>query len=306
MDIEGFLTAMAVQTKSKETMRAYSQTLTRFEAFLRERKLRVTQVKRSTIGDFVNYLSEHKGRTQDGSLAPATIARHLAILSSFYDYLADNSDGKIKNPVERIKRPKVSNNLPRAVDDLTLSTLIDGISDLRDRAVILTFIYSGLRLSELGQLNKDSIVSKKHSSAAGKVEYFGYGEVVGKGNKRRDFIVGPKALTAIGEYIRAYRLNDQFPALFLSSRRTRISSRAIQEVIDKWCKRLNLPHVHIHQLRHSFATRNINAGMPLSVLQSLLGHESPETTGRYFRVQSDRKIREYFSVMEYLGDTSPV
>lgn len=49
MNTEGFLTALAVQTKSKETLRAYSQTLARFEAFLRERKLRVTQVKRSTV-----------------------------------------------------------------------------------------------------------------------------------------------------------------------------------------------------------------------------------------------------------------
>jgi site-specific recombinase XerD len=306
MNTEGFLTALAVQTKSKETMRAYGQTLERFEAFLRERNLRVTQVKRSTIGDFIDYLSEHKGRTQGESLAPATIARHLAVLSSFYDYLADNSDGKIKNPVERVKRPKVSNDVPRAVDGLTLSTLIDGISDLRDRAIILTFIYSGLRLSELRQLNKDSIITKRRTLPEGKIDYFGHGQVVGKGNKRREFILGPKALNALGEYIKACRRNDQQPALFLSSRRKRISSRAIQEVIDRWCKRLNLTHVHIHQLRHSFATRNVNAGMSLPVLQSLLGHSNPNTTGRYFRVQSDRKTREYFSVMEYLGDTSAV
>lgn len=304
MNTEGFLTALAVQTKSKETMRAYSQTLARFEAFLHEKNLRVTQVERSTIDDFIDYLTEHKGRTQSDGLAPATVARHLAVLSSYYDYLADISDGKIKNPVERVKRPKVSNDLPRAVDSLTLSTLMDGITELRDRAMILTFVYSGLRLSELSQLNMDSIISKPYTLSDGSTEYFGHGQVVGQGNKRREFVVGPKALKALAEYINACRRNDQHSALFLSSRRKRISPRTIQEVIDRWCKRLNLSHVHIHQLRHSYATRNVNAGMSLPVLQSLLGHSNPNTTGRYFRVQTDRKTREYLSVMEYLGDTS--
>lgn len=306
MNIDGFLASLALQTKSSETMRAYRQTLNRFEAFLRDRKLRVTQVKRSTITEFVNHLAKNKGRTQGEGLAPATVARQLAILSSYFDYLGDNSDGKIRNPVERVKRPRISNDMPRAVSDQTLSRLLDGITDPRDKAVILTFIYSGLRLSELRQLNKDSIILRKRTASDGVVQYYGYGEVVGKGNKRRDFRIGPRALQALTDYIKSSRGNDSNPALFLSSRRKRISCRAIQQVIDKWCRRLNLDHIHIHQLRHSFATRNVNAGMSLPVLQALLGHANPHTTGRYFRVQSERKTREYFSVMEYLGDASAV
>jgi site-specific recombinase XerD len=295
-----------VQTQSNETLRAYSQTLKRFEAFLRDRKLRVTQFKRQTVPDFINYLSENKGRTNGSALAPATIARQLAIVSSYFDYLDENTNGKIRNPIERVKRPKVSNQIPRAVDDLALSTLIDGITDLRDKAMILLFIYSGLRLSELRQLNKDSITSRKRTSPDGKVQYYGFGEVIGKGNKRREFRVGPRALIALGEYVKACRRDDDQPALFLSSRRKRIGARTIQQVLDKWCKQLNIKHAHIHQLRHAFATRNVNAGMSLPVLQSLLGHASPHTTGRYFTIQSERKTREYFSAMEYLGDTSPV
>jgi site-specific recombinase XerC len=307
MNVEGFLASLAVQTTSSETMRAYRQTLVRFEAFLHEKKLRVTQVKRSTVTEFINYLSEHKGRTAGAALAPATVARQLAILASYYGYLGDNSDGKIRNPVDWVKRPKVSNDVPRAVDDQTLATLIEGMADVRDKAMILTFIYSGLRLSELRQLNKDSITPRKRTSPEGKVAYYGYGEVVGKGSKRRDFRVGPKVLAALGKYIRTYRrMDDNNPALFLSSRGTRISCRAIQQIADKWCKRLSLEHVNVHRLRHSFATRNVNAGMSLSVLQSLLGHANPDTTGRYFRIRSERKTREYFAVMEFIRQTAPV
>jgi site-specific recombinase XerD len=277
MNIDSYLATLALQTTSTETLRAYRHTLTRFEAFLRDKKLRVTQVKRGTITEFVKYLSEHKGRTVGEALAPATVCRHLAVLSSYYDFLGDNSDGKIKNPVDRVKRPEISNDDPRAVDDETLAGL-----------------------------NRDSIVTRKRTSPEGIAEYYGYAEVVGKGKKRRDIRIGPKALIALGEYIRTRRQNDQNPALFLSSHRKRISERAIQHVLDRWCKRLGLPHIHVHQLRHSFATRNVNAGMSLSVLQSLLGHKYPATSGRYFRIRSDRKTREYFAVMEFVRDTSPV
>jgi site-specific recombinase XerC len=130
--------------------------LKRFEVFLRDRKLRVTQFKRQTVPDFINYLSENKGRTKGDALAPATISRQLAIVSSYFDYLVENTNGKIRNPMERVKRPKAYNQIPRAIDDLALSTVIDGITDLRDKAMILLFIYSGLRLSELRQLCTDN------------------------------------------------------------------------------------------------------------------------------------------------------
>lgn len=303
MNTESFLASLAVHSSSRETMRAYRQALTRFESFLRERNLRVTQVKRSTIAEFVEHLAENKGRTRGEALAPATIGRQLSILSSFFNYLGENSDGRIRNPIEHMKRPKISNNLPRAVDELTLTTLMEGISNARDKAIILLFVYSGLRLSELAQLDKASIRMRRRVNPDGAVLYFGYGEVVGKGNKTRDFRVAPRAIGAVVEYLRK-RGEDENPALFLSSHRKRISTRAIQSILDTWCRRLNVAHVHIHQLRHSFATRNVNAGMSLSVLQSLLGHAHPDTTGRYFRIQSDRKTREYFSVMEYLGETA--
>jgi integrase/recombinase XerC len=306
MNVDSYLAELALQTTSSETLRAYRHTLTRFEAFLRDKKLRVTQVKRSTVTEFITYLSEHKGRTVGAALAPATVCRHLAVLSSYFEFLGDNSDGKIKNPVDRVKRPEISNDEPRAVDDETLAKLVDGVSDVRDKAMILVYLYSGLRLSELSGLNRDSIVTRKRKSAEGSVESYGYAEVVGKGKKRRDIRIGPKALTALGEYIRTSRRNDQNPALFLSSRKKRISDRAIQHVVARWCKRLGLSHIHVHQLRHSFATRNVNAGMSLSVLQSLLGHKNPATSGRYFRIRSDRKTREYFAVMEFVRDTSPL
>ncbi len=305
MNVDSYLASLALQTTGSETLLAYRHTLTRFEAFLRGKKLRATQVKRSTVTEFMKYLSDHKVRPVGEALAPATVTRYLAVLSSYYEFLGDNSDAKVKNPVDRVKRPKVSNDEPRAVEDSILATLVDGITDARDKAMILVYLYTGLRLSELSQLNTDSIVTRKRTSPEGHVKYYGYAELVGKSKKRQDLRIGPKALIALAEYLKLHRQSDQHPALFLSSRRIRVSDRAIQHTIDRWCERLSLSHIHVHPLRHSFATRNVNAGMSLPVLQSLMGHANPNTTGRYFRICSDRKTREYFSVMEFVRDTSP-
>ena len=139
----------------------------------------------------------------------------------------------------------------------------------------------------------------------GSVVFLGIGEVIGKGRKRRKFIIGEIALQALGDYIREKRSRDPNPALFLSARRQRISCRTIQDVVDRWCRKLGIPHIHAHQLRHSFATRAVNAGMSAAVLQELMGHAGLATTQRYFRVKPERLSREYFAAMEFLRETSP-
>jgi site-specific recombinase XerD len=119
--------ALATQTTSKETRRAYRQDLERYQAFLRSKGLRVTQATPSTINEFIAALTAERG----APLAPATITRRLAVVSEYYEFLARESDGKITNPVRRVKRPKVDNDLPRAVADDVLGHLIEGISDTR-------------------------------------------------------------------------------------------------------------------------------------------------------------------------------
>lgn len=302
MNIDSFLDSLTTQSRSAETQRAYRQDLERFEAFLKMKRLRVTQVKPSVITEFLKDMEVTAGRP----LSAATTSRRLSVLSAYYEFLSANSEGKIANPVQKIKRSKVQNNEPRAVDDDTLAKLVDGITDKRDKAIVLLFLYSGLRLSELRQLNTNTITTRKRIRPEGTIEFYGIGEVIGKGNKRRKFLVGPSALQALGDYIRESRIKDSSPALFLSERRKRLSARAIQQILDKWCNRLAVDHIHPHQLRHSFATRNVNAGMSAAVLQELMGHASLITTQRYYRVKPERLAREYNAVMEFVRQGSPV
>ncbi|WP_353073080.1 tyrosine-type recombinase/integrase [Tunturiibacter gelidoferens] len=306
MRIESFLESLSTRTWSAETLRAYRQDLTRFETFLKEKGLPVNEVKPATISEFMNYMAENKGRTASTTLAPSTVARRLSVISAYYEWVRDDSGATIRNPVERIKRPKVRNEKPRAAPDDVLATLVDGITDLRDRAVVLLFLYSGLRLSELRQLDKTTITLTSQQMPDGSSQYLGIGEVLGKGNKKRSFLVGPKAMLAVATYIAQQRMKDDEPALFLSSRKKRLSGRAIQQIVDKWCDRLGVAHLHVHQFRHSFATRNVNAGMSAAVLQELMGHASLTTTQRYFHMKPERLSREYFAAMEFTREFSPV
>ena len=297
MNISGFLQYLSTRTHSQETIRAYSQDLHRFEAFLKSKGLRVTQAKPSTIAEFVAHLRDHHGRTVALELSPATIARRLAVLKSFYDFLADNSDGAVRNPVDHVKRPKVNNRLPRAVEEHRLEAFVNGIESSRDLAIVLFLVYTGLRLGELCRLDRATIVTRKRRDSVGQAQYFGFGQVVGKGNKNRNFIVAPKALAALKTYIKSRK--DSNPALFVSQRGTRLTPRAVQQIVAKWCRKAGLPHINVHAFRHSFATRNVNAGMSASVLQQLMGHSSPSSTEIYFRIRPERLTREYFAAMEF-------
>ncbi len=299
MKIEEFLKTLGVRSQSADTLRAYREDLGRFEAFLRQRSLRVTQVKTSTIGKYVEYLNQNAGRTRSGRLAPATIRRRLAVLSSYYEFLRAESNGKIRNPFAGYALPKPDNDLPRAIDDGVLQQLIDGITDVRDKAIVMLFLYSGLRLHELCQLDVDSISVTERELPSGQTITLGEGQVLGKGRKRRRFVIGLEALTALSVYLQC-RPSVTESALFLSERRTRMSGRAIQHAVQTWCRRLGLAHVHVHALRHSFCTRMINAGMPSAVLRELTGHSSWGAFQRYFRIRPERLFREYHAASEYL------
>ncbi len=298
MDIDAFIEDLSTRTRSAETLRAYRGDLEKYETFLRARGLRVTQATSTTVQEFIQYLCARPTRKARERLSEASIARRLAVLSSFYEFLRFRSNGKISNPVSWVKRPKVQNVAFRAIDETTLSKLLGGISDARDKAILALFLSSALRLSELQKLDKTTISRKQTKLPDGRVRTLGVGQVLGKGNKWRSFLIDEHTIDLIVDYLRIRGVDNQ-PALFLSSRNQRISCRNVRDILHRHCRRLGLTRCHIHALRHSAATRFVNGGMPLTVLQELLGHTSPTVTQRYFRIRPERLAREYFAAWEF-------
>jgi integrase/recombinase XerC len=231
MQIQQYLEALGAQTHSAETLRAYKQDLERFNGFLSERDLQVDQVKPSNITDYLNYLATNKGRTAATTLAPATINRRLTVVSEYYEWLQRGSDDFVRNPIKGVKRPKVRNIEKRAVEDDVLETLVSGITSHRDRALVLLFLYTGVRLNELRMMDTTTLRVRREQMPDGSSASFGDGIVTGKGNKSSPIVAGPKALHAVALYLRD-RAGDANPALFLSSRRQRLSCRSMQHIFD--------------------------------------------------------------------------
>lgn len=297
MNINEFISHMQIRSQSVETLRAYRSDLEKYEEFLRSKGLRVNQATRKTIEAFIHYLSAQPTRKEGAELSPASINRRLSTISAYYEFLRASSDGRINNPVARLSRPRIDNVRFRAVSDAVLDDLVAGVTNSRDRALIAMFIASGLRLSEVHQCNKETISRRQRKMPDGSTRTVGIGEVIGKGGKSRQFLIDEATLGLLVQYLRE-RGSDSNPALFISSRNKRLSRRSIEDILHRWCRALSIDRLHVHQLRHSFATKMANAGMSSTVLKELMGHSSFTATQRYFRIRPERLAREYFAAME--------
>jgi site-specific recombinase XerD len=248
MNIDELLEYLTARNFSPNTIAACGSDLTQFAAFLRSSGTRVTTVTPKLIQTYINQLNTG---IEGEKPATATVWRKLASISSYYQFLRHQSDGKIRNPVTLVLRPKRRRGNPQAIEDSQLDRLLGSITSPRDYALIMLFLSSGLRLSELHQLNRDSIAVGKKPQADGSVRVIGSGSVLGKGNKQRTFLTDADTLTALGAYLRTR--HDTCPALFISNRGQCLSRREIQHVLANWCERAGLPKYHIHALRHSYA-----------------------------------------------------
>jgi site-specific recombinase XerD len=304
MDFDPFLNNLKTNRNcSAETIKAYRSDLKMFETFLHGRSIsRLSQINHLVIKGYIEDMQKKVNlRSARIGLAESSIARRLAAISSYFEFVRANSDQELRNPLKEVLRKWQKNNRPKPVDDMTLEFLITGMTNLRDRTLFTLFLASGLRVSEMHRLNRDSI--RMDADEVGPEDYppeddhlCGCGEVVGKGNKLRKFYVDARTLYLYAEYL--VTRTDQNPALFLSERKQRMSVRAIQYTLATWCARLGAPHINVHRLRHSYATRLANADIPSMVLKDLMGHSSLTTTLGYFKLNDKTLARGYFSAME--------
>jgi site-specific recombinase XerD len=305
MNYEPFLEHLtAVKNYSPETIRVYGNDLKIITEHLRESGVKKPrQVDQRVVADLVNWMrSSSNGRTGSPGLADASIARRLASLSSFLDYVQATTDPSQKNPVKNLPHKWKKNREPKPIDELTIDLLlssIDGDEHLRDKTLFFLLLATGLRVSEVQQLNRDTITFEAETDQEGTVRLSGSGEVVGKGGKTRMFYIAGYALELLADYLA--KRNDNVPALFLSERKQRMSVRAIQERLGFWCKKLGFSHINVHRLRHTYATRLANANINSMVLKTLMGHSSFNTTQQYFKLTDKTLARGYFAAMEYVN-----
>jgi site-specific recombinase XerD len=300
VNFEPFLAYWKTHKKcSPCTIKSYRSDLKMFQQFLDAIGIRrISQVDHNVVDQYIRHM-EQKDNPRFGKigLAESSISRRLAAVSAYFNYLRATTNPKLRNPLVDLVRRWRQNDVPKPVDDLTIDKLLNGISSQRDRILIGLFLATGLRVSEMRSLDRNGISFDLDEDEIGRERILGTGSVVGKGGKRRTFYVDDGTLRLYGLYL-ATRTDDN-PALFLSERKQRISVAAIQYALRTWCKRLGLPHINVHRLRHTYATNLANANIDGMILRDLMGHRNISTTSRYFKLNDVTLARAYHSAMEY-------
>ncbi len=209
-------------------------------------------------------------------LSSKSIQRRLSAARTFYRYLLREKHVS-NNPVLSVSAPKAGKRLPGNLDVDRMARLLDipGTGPLvdRDRAVLELLYSSGLRLAELTDLNLGDVDLNDATV-----------RVTGKGNKDRIVPVGSHARKAIRQWsrTRVQLANGDEKALFVSSRGSRLSQRAVQARVKHWGKRQGIDtRVYPHLFRHSFATHLLESSHDLRGVQELLGHANISTTQVY-------------------------
>jgi len=267
---------------SPHTLQAYQRDLQYLAEFLDSQSVTdLKQIDEHHIRRFIAW--RHRQGIQSKSLQ-----RQLAAVRSFFNFLL--IQGRLAyNPAKGVQAPKLARKLPVTLDVDQTGQLLEIKADdplaIRDKAILELFYSSGLRLSELVNLDlpdidlRDAVV-----------------QVTGKGNKARRLPIGQKAIDALQNWLKRRKdfIQQDQSALFISQRGTRLSARAIQQRLRDWAIKQGIDiHVHPHMLRHSFASHMLESSGDLRAVQELLGHADISTTQIYTHLDFQHLARVY-------------
>ncbi len=273
--INDFLEDLEIgQGRSPKTVANYDYYLRHF--FEQQRIKKISDISTGTVRHFRRYLSQKN----DSGLKLATQNYHFIALRQFLKYLIQR-DIKALVP-EKVGLAKVAERdidvlYPEEVDALLQAPKGQAIESLRDRAILETLFSTGLRISELINLDRDDVRANTNEIP-----------VRGKGNKVRVVFLSDSAKKVIRFY--AQERHDVDPALFIRHKKgaigpnddLRLTARSVQRLIKKYAAAAGLTkRITPHTLRHSFATDLLSNGADVRQVQQLLGHASITTTQIY-------------------------
>jgi len=277
-----FLSYMA--DKSPNTVKNYRVDFNQFIKIVGDKN--INEITKADIAKFRMTLQMQNKKS-------STIARKLASVNSLFKYLMDlelvNS-----SPITKSHRPKVSQKIPSALSNEEVKKIIDALDSIQDKAIVVLFLTTGLRSSELLSIKKSNIIVERNGQTfsidrliEGEVKEgdIAYIRVIGKGDKEREVPITGKPLEILVQYLKSINefLDDNeyiFP----------ISYHLLWRKIKNIGKKLAIT-LHPHKLRHTAATMALSSGAELRVIQELLGHASPVTTARYAKVGQKQLLK---------------
>jgi site-specific recombinase XerD len=289
--VAGYQLCASTEGKSPRSIQAVTSSVKYFQRFLatQPESVHLTDVTRQEIRGFIAYLQKaqcyaaHPNTpVQDKSLSGHTINCYARSLRIFYSWLVSEEIIKI-HPFNSVKIPRPPVKVIPAFSGSQIEQLLKVINKktttgYRDFAIILTFLDTGMRLSELCSLKSDNLRLED-----------GVGTVRGKGNKERTFPVGKQLQRVLWYYIERCRPGPAIPKynfVFLDREGKPLKSRLVQAMMKRYGQKAKLTGIRCspHTLRHTAAISFLRNGGDLFSLQRMLGHSSLEMTRRYCAV----------------------
>ena len=286
-----FLNVMSVEKgASGNTVAAYRNDLQQFDVFV------TAQNGNGHVRDWEalerSLITEYLLSLKRKNYAEATVARKVAAIKSFFQYL--QAEGMIRrNPAENLESPRVGRSLPKPLSVTEIDELLEQPMKRntpearRDRAMLELLYATGLRVTELVSLDVEDV----NISAP-------YVRCMGKGSKERTIPIHEQAATAVVAYLNEGRAplvkSRKESALFVNRRGERLTRQGFWLILKQYAKEANIATVVTpHTLRHSFATHMLRGGAPLRNVQELLGHANISTTQVYTQIASEHVRQVY-------------
>jgi integrase/recombinase XerC len=268
-----FLRALQGQNYSPKTLRAYGDDLTQFLAWVEKNRVdwdSPTRFSRVDIEGFMQYLAAQR-------MTGVTRVRKLAAIRKFFTFLEENSI-LAANPAHTVKGARREEKEPNILYKEQYKALLYEASDnIRDYAIIQTFLQTGIRLSELANLRVDDVDFEHRLLTVRQ----------GKGKKDRQIPLVDDAVKALRNYMR-YRntqlmVDDEI--FFLAKNGTSLNVSTVKYTVAKYVKRAGIrKKTGVHTLRHTFGAHKADKNMSLATLQELMGHKKKETTLKYIHL----------------------
>ncbi|VGO12966.1 Tyrosine recombinase XerD [Pontiella desulfatans] len=279
--LESFLDYISLERGlSINTRKAYADDIGQFLSFLDQKG--VTSLNQVSRKQVLDHLMAMKAK----GMSTNSISRHLVSIKVFFRYL--QQEGLLdKNVTDTMDSPKLWKILPDTLSEKEVDLLLKAPDmrtplGVRDRAILELFYASGLRVSELANLQLPAL----HLDD-------GYIRVIGKGRKERVIPVARDSANLLECYLEEVRPmlcdNPHLQNVFISKRETALCRQRLWQIIKKYTKDAGImKNVTPHTLRHSFASHLLQNGAPLRVIQEMLGHADIATTQIYTHVDPNR------------------
>ena len=292
--LKSFIAYLEVEKNfSKHTVKAYKSDIVSF--FIWCNNIKPEKVDYNKLRVYIYFI-------QKFNYQKTTLSRKIASLRTFFKYLY-----KVQyiptNPAENLSSPKKPKSLPKFLTDDEMLNILDNVDSstpagLRNKAILELLWATGMRVSELSGLNFGDLNLDENEIT-----------VFGKGAKERIVLVSERAKKYLAQYLEVARpliMKDspkqENTAVFVNKTGYRLQPQSIRTTINNIVEKIQLPkHVTPHVFRHSFATKMIENGADLRVVQELLGHASISNTQIYTHVSSQHLVQEYMKAHPHAG-----